>query len=128
MSGFDVYVFALDRRYVFRHFFDDADVFGALREHYVDGEYRFEVPVDEWADVADHLREHGYEPTVVEDPEPYCVVIGQYEPHADILRDSVVNWTRREHRFFLMRSPLAVEQAVQRGATPVAETEFEAGI
>ncbi len=127
-DGPDIYVFELNGRYVFRQYFDASELFDELREYYVRDAYRFEVPVDEFEPVAGTLRDFGYEPTVVEDPEPFCVCIGQYEKHADILRDSVADWTRREHRFFLMQDPFAVEQAVRRGATPVAETEFEAGI
>lgn len=128
MAGFDVYVFELNGRYAFRQFFDSSAVFDALREHYVSDEYRFEVPKEEFEAVAETLRDHGYETTVVDDPEPFVVVIGQYEKHAEILKESVASWSRREHRFFLMRGPFAVEQAVGRGATPVAETAFEAGI
>ena len=128
MAGADLYVFELNDRDAFKQYFEQTAVFDALREHYVGDESRFEVPTDAWDAVADTLRDHGYEPTLVDDPEPFCVVIGQYEKHAEILKESVANWTRREHRFFLLRSPFAVEQAVERGATPVAETEFEAGI
>lgn len=127
-DGPEIYVFELNDQYVFKHYFDVSEVFDALSEYYVREEYRFEVPVAEYDGVETTLVEHGFEPTVVDDPEPFCVVIGQYEKHADILKESVANWTRREHRFFLMRSPFAVEQAVQEGARPVAETEFEAGI
>jgi hypothetical protein len=127
-DGPEIHVFELNDRHVFKRFFDVSEVFDALSDYYVHDEYRFEVPVEEYDGVEATLVEHGFEPTVVDDPEPFCVVIGQYEKHADILKESVANWTRREHRFFLMRSPFAVEQAVQQGATPVAETEFEAGV
>lgn len=128
MGGPDLHVFELNDRYLFKRYFEGADVFDALSEYYVRDEFRFEVPVDEFDAVAATLRDHGYEPTLVDDPEPFVVVTGQYEKHADILKESVANWTRREHRFFLMRGPFAVEQAVQQGATPVSDTEFEAGI
>lgn len=128
MPGADLYVFEVNDRYLFKQYLDAPELFDALRDFYVRDEYRFEVPADEFDAVAERLRDHGFEPTVVEDPEPFCVCIGQYEKHADILRESVANWTRREHRFFLMRSPFAVEQAVGQGATLVADTEFEAGI
>jgi len=55
-------------------------------------------------------------------------VTGTYDEHADILRESVLTWERRGHRFFVMKDELAVESAIEAGATPVAETEFEAGI
>ena len=124
----ELYVFELNGRFAFRQYFESSGVFDALRDHYVPDEYRFEVPADEFDEVAATLRDHGWEPELVDDPEPFVVVIGQYERHADLLKESVANWTRREHRFLLMRSPFAVEQAVQAGATPVAETEFEAGL
>jgi hypothetical protein len=127
-NGPDIYVFELNGRYLFKRYFEADAVFDALSDYYVRDEYRFEVPTDAFDAVAETLREYGFEPTVVDDPEPYCVVIGQYEKHADILKASVANWTRREHRFFLMQDPFALEHAVQRGARPVAETEFEAGI
>lgn len=128
MAGTEIRVFELDRRLVFKHYFEEDDLFDELREHYVPERYRFEVPTRAWEAVATTLREHGHEPVVVDDPEAHCVVIGQYEPHAEILRDAVATWTRHEHRFFLLPSPLAVEQAIERGATPVADSEFEAGI
>lgn len=127
-EGPDIYVFELNDRYCFKHYFDAGQVFDELRGYYVGDEYRFEVPVDEFDAVAATLWDYGFEPTLVDDPEPFCVVIAQYEQHAAILKESVANWTRRDHRFFLMRSPFAVEQALERGATRVAETEFEAGI
>lgn len=127
-TGPEIYVFEIDDDYLFTRFFDDSAVFDALREFYARDAYRFEVPADEYEAVADTLRDYGYEPTIVDDPEPFCVCIDRYETHADILRESVANWTRRGHRFFLMKDPIAVEQAVQQGADLVADTEFEAGI
>lgn len=124
----DVYLFELDDRYLFKRYFPQTDVFDTLREHYVNDAYRFEVPDDALDTVVESLRDHGYEPTVVDDPEPFCVVIDQYESHADILSRSVVNWTRRDHRFFLMPDPMAVEQAIEQGAVLVTESSFEAGI
>lgn len=121
-------VFRLDDRYVFSRYFDREDVFRALREYYDDDDYRFSVPVDEFDEVRDRLREAHYEPAVVDDPGPYCVVTEKYAEHARILRDSVANWERRGHRFFLMKDERAVEMAIERGATPVEETEFALGI
>ena len=124
----DIVVFRVGDEFLFSHYFDRPALFSALREHYVDDEYRFEVPADAFPAVRDRLREAGYEPTVVEDLAPYAVVTGRYEPHASILRDSVANWERRDHRFFLMKDDLAVERAITAGATPVEDTEFVLGI
>jgi hypothetical protein len=121
-------VFHVDEAYYFAHFFDRQDVFSELSEYYDDHSYRFEVPESEWEDVATTLRSEYFETDVVEDVEPYCVVTGKYDQHADVLRDSVLHWERRGHRFFVMKSAFAVETAIEAGATPIEETEFEAGI
>ncbi|MFB6362398.1 MAG: hypothetical protein ABEH59_13895 [Halobacteriales archaeon] len=127
-DGRAVYAFRIDGRHLFKRYFERDAVFNALGEYYDDAAYRFEVPGEEFESAAELLSEHGFELVAVEDPERFCVVTGRYEPHAAILQGSVVNWMRRGHRFFLMRDPVAVEQAVQQGAKPVGETEFEAGI
>ena len=124
-----VHVFVLDRAYVFKHYFEREDVFAALSDHYDHDAYRFEVPERDWDDVAETLRSYRYAPEVVEDPADFVVVTEQYAPHADILRASVADWTRRGHRFFLLPDLMAVERAVaDHGATPVGETEFVVGL
>lgn len=77
-NGPDIYVFELNGRYRFKQYFEQSAMFDALSEYYVRDEYHFEVPVDDFDAVAEILLDHGYEPTIVDDPEPYCVVIGQY--------------------------------------------------
>jgi len=114
--------------YVFSHYFEREALFADLREYHVDGEYRFEVPAEEFEAVEDRLSSSGYGVTVVEDVEPYCVVTGKYEKHADVLRNSVVHWERRDHLFFLLESRHAAEQAVEDGARWVEETEFALGV
>lgn len=133
MSTFDVEaerltVFRVGDEYVFSHYFDREDVFDSLREYYVPDEYRFEVPVEEFDDVRAVLADAYVEPVVVEDLEPYCVVTERYEPHADVLRNSVLNWERRGHRFFVMADELSVRQAVEDGARRLEETEFVLGV
>ena len=65
---------------------------------------------------------------VVTDLEPYCVVVEKYDEHATVLKQSVATWERQGHRFFLMKDDLAVREAVERGATPVGETDFVVGL
>lgn len=123
-----VTVFHVGDEYLFATYFGRSDVFGELREYYDDEQYHFAVPDAEFDDVAETLRTYGYEPRVVEDVEPYCVVKERYEPHADILRESVAHWQRRGHNFFLMSDERAVEAALEQGATRVSETEFVVGL
>lgn len=121
-------VFHVDEAYYFAHYFENEDLFGRLREYYDGEQYRFEVPEAEWDEVEETLWEFYYEPRVIEDVEPYCVVTGKYDEHADILRESVLTWERRGHRFFVMKTELAVDAAIEAGATPIEETAFAVGI
>ena len=124
-----VTVFPLDHTYVFKRYFGPNAVFEALADHYDRDAYRFEVHASEWPAVEATLREFGYEPEVVEDLAAYVVVVEQYDPHAEILKRSVADWTRRGHRFFLMKDALAAERAVvEHGATPAAETDLAIGL
>ena len=133
MPTFDVdptqlVVFKIDDEYLFSHYFDQQDVFDALQEYYNDNAYRFEVPAAEFDTVSNRLEDAYFEPAVVTELEPYCVVIDKYDEHAEILKNSVANWERGGKRFFLMKDDLAVKEAVERGATLISETDFVVGL
>ncbi len=121
-------VFAVGEAYLFAEYFDRPDLFEALSEYYVDDAYRFEVPDEEFPEVRERLEDAHYDPVVVTDLEPYCVVVERYDEHAEILKRSVANWERSGHRFFLMPSELEVEAALERGATRIGDTEFVVGL
>lgn len=121
-------VFAVGGEYLFAEYLDGGTLFDDLREHYDESASRFEVPAEAFETVRDRLEEAYYDPVVVEDLEPYCVVVDRYDEHAGILRRSVADWQREGRRFLLMRDELAVKEALERGATPLEETEFVAGI
>ena len=123
-----VRAFRVGDAYLFDRYFEREYLFEALAEYYDDTEYRFEVPAEAFETVQSRLADAGIDLVSVDDPEPYCVVTGAYEPHADILREAVVSWTRRDHRFFLLPDDRAVAAAVDDGARPVSETEFVAGL
>lgn len=111
-------VFRVDDEYLFSHYFDREDTFADIKEYYNDEAYRFKVPADEFDPVRQRLEDAHYEPHVVEDLDPYCVVIDKYDEHAAILRESVATWERRGHRFFLMQDDLAVKEALEQGPEP----------
>jgi hypothetical protein len=121
-------VFEVDDEYLFSQYFDRTDVFEDLREYYNDTEYRFEVPEAEFDAVRERLESAHYEPVILTDLEPYCVLIDRYDEHTEILRRSVATWQRRGRRFFLMESDLAAKEAVERGAKRVGDTDFVVGI
>ena len=123
-----IYVFNVEESYLFTHYFARTDIFSELQEYYNDEEYRFEVPEDDFPWVLELLEENHYEPIRVDDIEEFAVVKEQYTPHSDILRNSVMHWSRDGYNFFVMQSPRAVEEAVEQGATRIEETELVLGL
>lgn len=133
MTDFDVdperiTVFRIGEEYLFSHYSDRRDLFDDLREYYDGDDYRFEVPGDEWEAVRELLEEAYFEPAVVEELEPYCVVKEKYAQHADVLRNSVAHWERDDHLFFLVKDDLSVREAVERGAERLEDTDFVIGL
>lgn len=133
MPEFDVdkepiYVFELDDTYLFKYYFERTDIFDTLREYYEDEEYRFEIPAEEFPEVQDLLENNYYKPIFVDDVENFAVVKEQYTEHADILRNAVMHWTREGYHFFIMQDPVAVDQAVEQGATRLEEIDLVLGI
>lgn len=123
-----VLLFRVGNQYMFSAYIDHEAVFDDLRQYYNDTEYRFEVPLDAYPEVCERLEDAYFDPVEVTDLEPYCVVLEKYDEHAAVLKQSVATWERRGHRFFLLRSDLAVADALERGATRLDETEFVVGL
>ncbi|EMA39158.1 hypothetical protein [Halobiforma nitratireducens] len=119
-------VFAVGDRYLFKQYFDEDAVFDALRPYYNEDDYRFEVPEDAFADVQEILEDHFYEPVVIQDLEPFCVVHPKYTEHPSVLfKASVLQRSHGDRHVFLLKDQLSVEQAVNNGATALAETDID---
>jgi adenosine deaminase len=121
-------VFPVGDEYLFTHYFDRKNVFNELREYYNGSEYRFEIPEEDFDEVSEFLKEQYFKPVVVEDLKQFSVVKETYTEHAEILKNSVANWERRNHRFFLMKDELSVKEAVEQGATKIEDTDFALGL
>lgn len=67
-------------------------------------------------------------PIRVDNIEEYAVVREQYTEHKEILRNSVMNWSRDGYNSFVMESSRAVEEAVEQGATRVEESNLVLGL
>lgn len=126
----EIYAFEIDGEVLFKQYFAVKSIFRELQPYYNGEEYRFEVPSDDLGALRDQLNEYGYDLRVVADAEieSFCVVKEQYTKHADILRNSVAHWSRDGYNFFLMKDPLAVDQALEQGAQRVGETNLVAGL
>ena len=121
----EITVFALGESYVFRQYFEQDELFADLQEYYNSEDYRFEVPQDAFETVARRLEEHFYEPVVVEEVEPFCVVKRKYTDHPDILfKTAVAKQSTGDHTVFLLKDQLSVEQAVEQGATQLSDTDI----
>jgi hypothetical protein len=121
-------VFQVDGEYLFSHYFTRKDIFEQLSEYYNEAAYRFEIPAEEFTSVREQLADEYIELVVVEELEPHCVIKDKYTEHADILRDSVLNWERDGQLFFLMKNELSVKEAIEQGATPIEETDLVVGL
>jgi hypothetical protein len=53
-----------------------------------------DIPEEEFNAVGDRLEQACYEPVIVTDLEPYCVVTDKYDEYAEILKRLVVIWER----------------------------------
>lgn len=131
MTGTDserVNAFLIDETHLFSHYFERNDLYELVSEYYSHDDYRFEVPADAFESVRDDLAEAGIDLVPIEDLESFAVVTEKYDKHADILRQSVVNWERRGHRFFLLPDQFAVERALELGADRVEDSPFVLGV
>ena len=130
MPSFDVdreqvNLFRVEDRYLFKQYFDQDKVFTALRDYYNQDDYRFEVPPDAVEEVKQVLREHMFEPVVVDAPAEFCVVYPKYTDHPDVLfKTAVLQRSKRDRHLFLLKDRLSVEQAVNNGAKRLADTDM----
>ena len=111
--------------YIFSQYFDQEEVFAELHEYYNSEQYRFEIPTGEMDRIESFLAEYFYEVNRVAPDaiEPFCVVKEKYTDHADILRNSAYHTGRGSNTVFVMQDRLSAEQAVERGATPLADAD-----
>ena len=121
-----VNVFEVDRRYLFKHYFEGDAVFARLRRYYDNQQYRFEVPPGEFSEVRSFLADHGYGLVVVEAVPEFTVVVRQYTRHPEnIFKASVTHRGADGYNFFLMTDREAVEEAVRDGAVRLARTTLD---
>ena len=120
-----VNVFEVDETYLFKHYFDGADVFNRLKRYYNNQHYRFEVPPDEFEELRSFLADQGYGLVVVDAIEEFVVVVKKYTSHPEnIFKQSVIQRSVDGHNCFLLTDQAAVEQATREHATRLTETDL----
>jgi hypothetical protein len=110
-------MFKLRGHFVFRHYFDDKEIFRELADHYDRNHYRFEFKTPAERNKALKLLERrGFDVDLVEDTKGYVVKLSRYSKYAPVLKNSVAHIETPEWRIFLMKDLAAVAQALRQGA------------
>lgn len=111
-------IFKIGKIYVFKHFFDDKEIFKGLVDFYISESYRFEMKN---AGVRNKVMKFldmkgGFDVYLIEDPADFMVKIGKDKKYAGILRNSVDFRETKDARIFIMKDMAAVEEAISLGA------------
>lgn len=116
-------VFKIGKRYCFKHYFTDKQVFTELMPYYNKEKYRFECgTAGERNKIIKYLWKVGYEVTLVEDLHEYIIKINRMKPYVSILKDSIEQAEIGKDRIFLMKDISSVEYAIEQGAEQYIDT------
>lgn len=124
----EIIAFEVDGTYLFKQYFDQDEIFDALKSYYNKDRYRFEVPEDELDEVRQLLDEYFYDLRIEGDLTAYCVVKQKDSNYSDILKNSVLTKHRSDYVVFLIKDQLSVEQAIERDAIPLSKADIHAGL
>ncbi len=110
-------VFKIGKRYCFKYYFTDEQVFNELSPYYNKEKYRFECgTVSERNKIIKYLWKVGFEVDIVEDLNEYIVKIDRMKPYVSILKDSIEQAEIGRDRIFLMKDIRSMEYAIEQGA------------
>jgi hypothetical protein len=110
-------VFKVGKLWLFKHFFEDKELFKALLDYYNQDLYRFEFKSSGARNNALKLLErNGFDCDLVEDLKGYVVKLPKFAKYAQILKNSVATKETATERTILIKDLAAVEEAVSLGA------------
>jgi hypothetical protein len=105
-------VFKVGKLWLFKHFFDNMELFEALLDHYNKDLYRFEFKsTDARNNALKLLERNGFDYDLVENLQGYVVKLPKFAKYAQILKNSVAFKETSSERLFLMKDKAAVEEA-----------------
>ena len=114
-----IILFRLGKLWVFKHFFDNKEIFKALAENYNEDKFRFEFKTFGARNQALKILERaGFDYQLVEDLRPFVVKISRYSKYAPLLKNSISFMETADWRIFLMQDSAAVAEALRLGAEP----------
>jgi hypothetical protein len=115
-------VFKVGKLWIFKHFFDDMEIFKSLADYYNQDQYRFEFKsIGARNNALKILEKNGFDYDLVEDLSGYVVKLPKFAKYAQILKNSIANKETATERIFLMKDLAAVEETVRLGAKMVEE-------
>ena len=110
-------LFKLGKLWVFKHFFEDKEMFKALAEFYNDDKFRFEFKTfGERNNALKTLERNGFDYELVENLTPFVVKLSRYDKYAPLLKNSIAYMETSDWRIFLMKDSASAEEAVRMGA------------
>jgi hypothetical protein len=110
-------LFKLGKLWVFKHFFEDKEMFKALAEFYNEDKFRFEFKTfGERNNALKILKRASFDYELVEDLRPFVVKLSRYSKYAPLLKNSISYMETSDWRIFLMKDQAAVEEATRMGA------------
>jgi hypothetical protein len=105
-------LFKLGKLWVFKHFFEDKEMFEALAEFYNEDKFRFEFKTfGERNNALKILERAGFDYELVEDLRPFVVKLSRYSKYAPLLKNSISYMETSDWRIFLKKDQAAVEEA-----------------
>ena len=110
-------MFKAGGHWIFKHFFDDREIFRELADYYNKDLYRFEFKtIGERNKALKLLEMRGFDVDLVEDLKGYVVKLPRHSRYAAVLKNSVAMIEAPEWRIFLMKDQAAAEEAQRLGA------------
>ncbi len=106
--------------WIFKHFFEDKDIFRELAEYYDKDGYRFILKTPGEKNLVQKLLERrGFEVILAESSRGYVVKLSRQSRYAALLKNSLAMIETDEWRVFLMKDQASVREAMHQGAKMV---------
>ena len=103
--------------WLFKHFFEDKQIFQELADYYDKDGYRFVLKTPgEKNLVGKLLARRGFAVTVLENSRGYVVKLSHKSRYSWMLKNSLAQIETPEWRIFLMKDRETVQEAIRQGA------------
>jgi hypothetical protein len=103
--------------WIFKHFFEDKDIFKELADYYDKDGYRFVLKTPGERNLAlKLLKRWGFEVALAESSRGYVVKLSRKSRYAAVLKNSLAQIETDRWRVFLMKDQVAVKEALRQGA------------